>query len=83
MTKSQTLLEVFDHLFDLPAFRIVLDHLDSRQMGIRTDQIADVSSFLFDDDHSHLTNSLDGGDELGNFEGFILAIQTQRHLPIG
>lgn len=83
MTKSQTLLEVLDHLFDLPAFRIILDHLDSRQAGIRADQIADLGSFLFDDDQSDFTDSLDGANELGNLEGFVLAVQTKRHLPIG
>lgn len=81
--KAQALLEVLDHLFDLPTFRIVLDDVDSRQVDIRTDQIADSAPFLFDDDQGHFTDALDGADELGDFESLILAVQTHAHLSVG
>ena len=76
VTKAQALFEVLDHLFDLPAFRIVLDDVDGRQVDNRTDQVTDFAPFLFDDDQGHFTDALDGADELGDFESLILAIQT-------
>lgn len=83
MPKSKTLLEVLDHLFDLPALRIILGYLDRRQINIRTNQITDFGSFLPNDDQSNFTNSTDGANDLGNLESFVLAVQTKRHLPIG
>lgn len=56
--ESEALFEVFDHLFDLPAFGVVLDDIDGRSMNIRTDQVNGFLTFLFHHDDRHFPQVL-------------------------
>jgi len=83
ISKSEPLFEVFDHLLDLPSLRVILDHIDGRQIKIRTDQINGFLPLLFYDDHCHFSQILDVPNELGNLESLGFPIHEKGNLSIG
>jgi len=83
ISKTQALLQILDHLFNLPTSGVVSDHIDCWQMDTGRDQIAGFFAFFFHHDYSHFAQVFDDPDEFGNLDGFILAIQWQADLVIG
>lgn len=59
ISKSSSLLKVFDHLFDLPAFGVIFDDIQGGKKEIRGDKITGLLSFLFYCYHSHFAQALD------------------------
>jgi hypothetical protein len=53
------LFEVFDHLFDLPAFGIISKDIESREMEIGGDKITGLLSFFFYDHDRDFAEVLD------------------------
>ena len=82
ISQPQSLFEVFNYLFDLPSPGIILNHINSRQMEVRTNQINGFFPLLFHDHDSDLSDFLDLSDEPGNGESFGLPIDEQRDLSI-
>ncbi len=82
ISESESLFEVFDHLFDLPSFGIILDHIDGGEVEMGRDQIDGFLTFLFYPYHGHLTYSLDLPDHLSHLKGSILPVQMEGDLPI-
>ena len=83
ISESQTLLEVFDHLFDLPAFGVVLDDIDGRQMNIRTDKVNGFLTFLFYHHDGHFPQVLNVSNKLGDVECFGFSIHEKGNFSIG
>lgn len=81
ISKAESLLEVFDHLFNLPAFGIILDYLDRREINISRDQIDGLLAFLFYYDHSHLTYPLNFPNHLSHLKVWVLPVELERDLP--
>src|SRR4030043_2349059 len=83
ISESQTLLEVFDHLFDLPPFGVVFDDIDGSQMNIRTDKVSGFLTFFFHYHDSHFPQSLNVSNKPGDAQCFGFSIHEQRDLSIG
>jgi len=83
VSQPQPLLEVFDHLLDLPSLRIILNHRDGRQMEVCTNQINGFLPSLFHDQDSDFPHFLDLSSEPSDGESFGLPIDEQRDVSIG
>jgi len=83
ISKSQSLFEVFDHLFNLPALGIILDDIQGGEMKIRRNKIRGLLSFLFHHHHSHFAQALDGPDKSGDLKDFVFTVQEKGDLSIG
>lgn len=83
ISKAQALLEILDHLLNLPTSGVVSDHIDCWQMDIGGNQIVGLFAFFFHHDHGDFAQAFDAADEFGNLDGFILAVQWQADLAIG
>jgi len=83
ISKPQALLEILDHLLNLPPFGVVFDHIDCWQMDTGRDQIVGFFAFFFHHDHGDCAQVFDDSDEFGNLDGFLFAVQWQADLPIG
>ena len=83
ISESQTLLEVFDHLFDLPPFGVVFDDIDGSQMNIRTDKVSGFLTFFFHHHDGHFPQGLNVSNKPGDAECFGFSIHEQGNLSIG
>src|SRR4030043_2256445 len=83
ISESQTLLEVFDHLFDLPPFGVVFDDIDGSQMNIRTDKVSGFLTFFFHHHDGHFPQALNVSNKPGDAECFGFSIHEKRNLSIG
>ena len=70
LSESQALLEVFDHLFDLPPFGVVFDDIDRREMNIRTDEASGFLPFFFHHHDGHFPHVLYVSNTPGDGECF-------------
>jgi hypothetical protein len=83
ISESEPLFEVFDHLLNLPPLCVIFDHVDGRQMKVRTDQINGFLSLLFDDHNRHFSQILNLSDEPGDLESLGFPVHQKGNLPIG
>jgi len=77
------LFEVFDHLFDLPAFGIISEDIESREMEIGGDKITGLLSFLFHDDDRDLAEVLDEANKPSDLKSLLFSIEGNRDLSVG
>jgi hypothetical protein len=77
------LFEVFDHLFDLPAFGIISEDIGSREMEIGGDEITGLLSFLFHDHDRDLAEVLDEANKPSDLKGSVFSIEGNRDLSVG
>jgi hypothetical protein len=77
------LFEVFDHLFDLPAFGIISEDIESREMEIGGDKIAGLLSFFFYHHDGHFAEVLDETNKPGDLKGSLFSIEGNRDLSVG
>jgi hypothetical protein len=77
------LFEVFDHLFDLPAFGIISEDIQSREMEIGGDKITGLLSFFFHDHDRDLVEVLDEANKPGDLKSLLFSIEGNRDLLVG
>jgi hypothetical protein len=77
------LFEVFDHLFDLPAFRIISKDIERREMEIGRDKITGFLSLLFHDHDRNLAEVLDEADKPSDLKSLLFSIEGDRDLSVG
>jgi hypothetical protein len=82
ISKSQPLLQILAHLFDLPRSGVIFHYVDYGQMDTGRDQIAGLFAFLFHDDHGDFARAFDGSDEFSDLDCFVFAGQWHRDLSI-
>ena len=82
MPKAQSLFEVFDHLFNLPAFGVIFNDIQGREMEIGGNKIGVLLSFFFHDHYRYFAQTLDDPNKSGDLEGFVFAIDEGRDLSI-
>ena len=83
ISEPQALLEVFDHLFDLPPLRVVFDDIDRREMNIRTDEVQGFLPFFFYHHDGHFPQVLNVSNTPGDVECFGFSIQGKGDLSGG
>jgi hypothetical protein len=76
------LFEVFDHLFDLPAFGIISEDIESRQMEIGGDKITRFLSFFLYHHDGHFAEVLDEADKPSDLKRSVLSIEGERDLSV-
>jgi hypothetical protein len=81
--KPQSLFEIFDHLFDLPALGIIFHHIQGTEMKVRRDKITRFLPFFFHHDDSDLPQALDNSNKSGDLEGFVFTIDEEGKFSIG
>jgi hypothetical protein len=77
------LFEVLDHLFDLPAFSIISEDIESREMEIGRNQITRLLSFFFYHHNGDFAEVLDEANKPSNLKSSVLSIEGKRDLSIG
>ncbi len=77
------MFEVFDHLFDLPAFGIISEDIESREMEIRGDKITGLLSFFFYDRDPDFTEVLDEANKPSDLKSSLFSIEGERGLSVG
>jgi hypothetical protein len=77
------LFEVFDHLFDLPAFGIVSKDIESREMQIGGDKIAGFLSFFFYHHDGDFAEVLDEANKPSDLKRSVFSIEGKRDLSVG
>jgi hypothetical protein len=77
------LFEVFDHLFDLPAFGIISQDIESREMQIGGDKITGLLSFFFYHHNGDLAEVLDEANKPSNPKSLWFSIEGNRDLSVG
>jgi hypothetical protein len=77
------LFEVFDHLFDLPAFGIISEDIESREMEIGGDKITGLLSFFFHDHDRDLAEVLDEANKPSDLKSLLFSIEGDRDLSVG
>lgn len=76
MSKSESLFEVFNHLFDLPTFGIILDYLDRREIKIGREQISEFILLLLSNQH-HFAYPLNLPNPLSYLKSSILSVPPE------
>jgi hypothetical protein len=77
------LFEVFDHLFDLPAFGIISEDIESREMEIGGDKITGLLSFFFYHHDGDFAEVLDEANKPSDLKSSVLSIEGKRELLVG
>jgi hypothetical protein len=77
------LFKVFDHLFDLPAFGIVSEDIESREMEIGGDKITGLLSFFFYHHDRHFAEVLDEAKKPSDLKSSLFSIEGKRDLSVG
>jgi len=77
------LFEVFDHLFDLPAFGIISEDIESREMEISRDKITRLLSFFFYHHEGDFAEVLDEANKPSDLKSSVLSIEGKRDLSVG
>jgi hypothetical protein len=77
------LFKVFDHLFDLPAFGIISEDIESREMEIGGDKITRLLSFFFYHHDGDFAEVLDEANKPSDPKSSVLSIEGERDLSVG
>jgi hypothetical protein len=77
------LFKVLDHLFNLPAFGIISEDIESREMEIGGDKITGLLSFFFYDHDRDLAEVLDESNKPSNLKSLLSSIEAKRDLSVG
>jgi hypothetical protein len=77
------LFEVFDHLFDLPAFGIVPKDIESREMEMGGNKITGLLSFFFYHHEGDLAEVLNETNKPSDPKSSVLSIKGDRDLSVG
>jgi len=77
------LFEVFDHLFDLPAFGIISEDIESREMEIGGDKITRLLSFFFYHHDGDFAEVLDESNKPSDLKSSVFSIEAKRDLSVG
>jgi hypothetical protein len=77
------LFEVFDHLFNLPAFGIISEDIESRKMEIGGDKITGFLSFFFYHHNGHFAEVLDESNKPSDLKRSLFPIERKRDLSVG
>jgi hypothetical protein len=77
------LFEVFDHLFDLPAFGIIPEDIESRKMEIGGDKITGLLSFFFYDHDRDFAEVLDEANKPSDLKSSLFPVEGERDPSVG
>jgi len=77
------LFEVLDHLFNLPAFGIISEDIESREMEISRDKITGLLSFFFYHHDGDFAEVLDEANKPSDLKSSVLSIEGKRDLSVG
>jgi hypothetical protein len=77
------LFEVFDHLFDLPAFGIISEDIESTEMEIGGDKITGLLSFLFHHHNGDFAEVLNEANKPSDLKCSVLSIEGERDFSVG
>ena len=74
---------MYNHLFDLPAFGVVFDDIEGREMEIGGDKVTGFLSFLFYYHNSGFAEVFNEADKPSDLKRSAFPIKGQREFSIG
>jgi hypothetical protein len=77
------LFKVFNHLLNLPAFGVIFEDIQSREMEIGGNQITRLLSFFFYDHNGDFAEVLDEANKPSDLKRPLLSIEGKRGLSVG
>jgi hypothetical protein len=77
------LFKVLDHLFNLPAFGVIVEDIQSREMEIGGNQITRLLSFFFYDHNGDFAEVLDEANKPSDLKSSVLSVEGKRDFSVG